>query len=125
MQYLTFQEYAELGGNLEENAFNRNIDRACGVIDNATHGRVDKMAKTPASVKALCRDLVEYFAAGYGSSKQVTSHNQSAGSVSEGESFSIRSTEERAGEIEDMVCDYLLNVTDDNGTPLLYRGCSR
>ena len=27
--------------------------------------------------------------------------------------------------IQNMIYDYLLNVTDDNGTPLLYRGCSR
>ncbi len=117
MQYLTFQEYAELGGNLEEIAFNRNIDRASGVIDNATHGRV---AKEPARVKALCRDLVEYFAKG---NEQIASRSQSAGSVSE--SVSYASYADRAAEVDDMICDYLLNVTDKNGTPLLYRGCSR
>jgi hypothetical protein len=42
--------------------------------------------------------------------------------VSESESFVIRSIEERAGEIDDMIRDYLLFVADDNGTPLLYRG---
>ena len=119
MQYLTFQEYAELGGNLEEIAFNRNIDRASGVIDNATHGRV---AKEPTSVKALCRDLVEYFAKG---NEQITSRSQSAGSVSESVSYASHTSEQRAAEVDDMICDYLLNVTDKNGTPLLYRGCSR
>jgi hypothetical protein len=83
------------------------------------------MKSIPQNVKPLCRDLVEYFAANFGSSKQVSSRNQSAGGVSESESFVIRSIEERAGEIDDMVKDYLLNVVDDNGTPLLYRGCLR
>lgn len=125
MTYLTYTEYKELGGTLEETAFNRNIDRSCGIIDNATHNRIADMKSIPQNVKPLCRDLVEYFAANFGSSKQVSSRSQSAGGVSESESFVIRSIEERAGEIDDMVKDYLLNVVDDNGTPLLYRGCLR
>lgn len=125
MIYLTFEEYSTMGGVLDETAFIRNIDRACGIIDNATHNRIECMAKVPQRAKALCRDLVEYFANDFGSSKQVSNHSQSAGGVSESESFVIRSIEERAGEINDMVNDYLLNEVDNNGTPLLYRGCMR
>ena len=122
MIYLTYSEYSAMGGICDLTAFNRNIDRACGIIDNATHNRIECMAEVPQRAKALCRDLVEYFANDFGSSKQVSSHNQSAGGVSESESFVIRSIEERTGEVNDMVKDYLLNVVDDNGTPLLYRG---
>ena len=122
MIYLTYTEYKEIGGTLEETAFIRNVDRACGIIDNATHNRIERMTKVPQRAKALCRDLIEYLANDFGSSKQVSSHSQSAGGVSESESYVIRSTEERAGEIGDMVKDYLLNEVDDNGTPLLYRG---
>ena len=125
MIYLTYTEYKEIGGALEETAFNRNIDRACGIIDNATHNRIECMAEVPQKAKALCRDLIEYLANDFGSSKQVSNHSQSAGGVSESESFVIRSIEERAGEVGDMVKDYLLNEVDDNGTPLLYRGCLR
>lgn len=125
MTYLTYGEYAEMGGICDLTAFNRYIDRACSIIDNSTHNRIECMAKVPQRAKALCRDLVEYFANDFGSSKQVSNHSQSAGGVSESESFVIRSIEERAGEINDMVKDYLLNEVDDNGTPLLYRGCSR
>ena len=125
MIYLTYAEYKEIGGTLEETAFIRNIDRACGIIDNATHNRIECMAEVPQKAKALCRDLVEYFANDFGSSKQVSNHSQSAGGVSESESFVIRSIEERAGEIDDMIKDYLLNEIDDNRTPLLYRGCLR
>lgn len=125
MQYLTYEEYIGLGGILDVTAFNRNIIRACGVIDNATHNRIECMKKVPQMAKALCRDLVECFANDFGSSKQISNYSQSAGGVSESESYVIRSIEERAGEIEDMVKDYLLNVVDDNGTPLLYRGCLR
>lgn len=126
MIYLTYEEYKSLGGNaIDETAFNRYIDRACGIIDNATHNRIECMAEVPQRAKALCRDLVEYFAENFGSSRQISNHSQSAGGVSESESFVIRSIEERAGEIDDMVKDYLLNEVDDNGTPLLYRGCIR
>ena len=125
MTYLTYEEYSNMGGVLDLTAFNRNIDRACGIIDNATHNRIECMKEVPQRAKALCRELVEYFAANFGSSKQISNHSQSAGGVSESESYVIRSTEERAGEINDMVKDYLLNEVDDNGTPLLYRGCKR
>lgn len=125
MQYLTYEEYIEIGGTLDLAAFNRSIDRACGVIDNATKKRIESMESVPRMAKVLCRELVEYFADNFGSSKQISNHNQSAGGVSESESFVIRSIEERAGEIDDMVKDYLLNEVDDCGTPLLYRGAMR
>ena len=125
MIYLTYDEYVGIGGTLDLTAFNRNIVRASGMIDNATVCRIEKMSNVPENAKNLCRDLVEYLANDFGSSKQVSNHSQSAGGVSESESFVIRSTEERAGEIGDMVKDYLLNEVDDNGTPLLYRGAMR
>ncbi|MBQ5317511.1 MAG: hypothetical protein J6K17_00260 [Oscillospiraceae bacterium] len=125
MVYLTYEEYITIGGTLDLTAFNRNIDRVCGIIDNATQNRIKGMKNAPDKVKPLCRDILEYFASDFGSSKQVSNHSQSAGGVSESESFVIRSIEERAGEIDDMIKDYLLNEVDDNGTPLLYRGCMR
>ena len=125
MRYLTYEEYSSIGGTLDNAAFDKNIDRACGVIDNATHNRIESMTDTPSQAKALCRDLIEYFGGNFGSSSQISSRSQSAGNVSESESYVIRSTEERAGEINDMVFDYLGMVTDDNGTPVLYRGCKR
>ena len=125
MIYLTYDEYSTMGGICDLTAFNRFSDRACGIIDNATHNRIECMVEVPQRAKALCRDLVEYLANDFGSSKQISNHSQSAGGVSESESFVIRSIEERAGEIDDMVKDYLLNEVDDNGTPLLYRGCLR
>lgn len=125
MQYLTYEEYfSQLGGKLDQTAFNRNIDRANAIIDKATFNRIEPMRGVPKQAKALCRDLVEYFADNFGSSRQISNHSQSAGNVSESESFVIRSADERAGEINDMIMDYLGSLTDSNGTPLLYRGCS-
>ena len=122
MTYLTYEEYTEIGGTLDLTAFNRNIDRACGIIDNATHNRIEYMADVPQRVKVLCRDLVEYLARNDTTEIAVTSRSQSAGGVSESESYATKTADDVYGDIQNMIYDYLLNVTDDKGTPLLYRG---
>ena len=124
MIYLTYEEYSNIGGICDMTAFNRNIDRACGVIDNATHSRVPKMETVPQQVKALCRDLIEYLATnGNVNEKDVASWSESAGAVSESVSYVTKSKEEMQTDIDGLVYDYLASVTDDCGTPLLYRGC--
>ena len=125
MQYLTYEEYIGLGGICDLTAFNRNIDRACGVIDNATYNRIDCMAEVPQRAKALCRDLVEYLARYSTSDMVVSSRSQSAGGVIESESYVTKTEVELQADIDNMIADYLLMEKDDNGTPLLYRGCSR
>lgn len=126
MTYLTYEEYSNsLGGALDLTAFSRNIDRACGVIDNATHNRIECMAEVPQRAKALCRDLVEYIARYSTSDMVVSSRSQSAGGVSESESYVTKTDTELQADIDNMIADYLMAETDDNGTPLLYRGCSR
>lgn len=125
MQYIEYQEYLGIGGICDATAFNRNIDRACGIIDNATHNRIECMAEVPQRVKALCRDLVEYLARYSTSDMVVSSRSQSAGGVSESESYVTKTEVELQADIDNMIVDYLMAETDDNGTPLLYRGCSR
>ena len=122
MTYLTYGEYAEMGGICDLTAFNRNIDRACGIIDNATHNRIEYMADVPQRAKSLCRDLVEYLSRNDSTETAVTSRSQSAGGVSESESYAAKTADDMYGDIQNMIYDYLLNVTDDKGVPLLYRG---
>ena len=121
MIYLTYEEYSNIGGICDLTAFNRNIDRACGIIDNATHNRIECMAEFPQRAKALCRDLVEYLVENNGD-KIVTSKSQSAGGVSESESYATKSADDMYGDIQNMLYDYLGNEKDDKGTPLLYKG---
>lgn len=125
MIYLTYDEYVGIGGTLDLTAFNRNIDRACGVIDNATHNRIEHMAEVPQRAKALCRDLVEYLARNNAAELTVESRSQSAGGVSESESYATKTADDVYGDIQNIMYDYLLNVTDDKGTPVLYRGAMR
>ena len=124
MTYLTYGEYAEMGGICDLTAFNRFESRVCGIIDNATHNRVECMAEVPQRARALCRDLIEYLVENNGI-KVLTSKSQSAGGVSESESYATKTADDVYGDIQNMLYDYLGNETDDNGTPLLYRGCLR
>lgn len=122
MRYIDYGDYKEIGGTLDLATFNRGIDRACGIIDAETHLRIRGMADIPQAVKALCRDLIELYADTSRVGQAVTSRSQSAGSVSESESYQVLSDDEKAVYAQRLVEDYLLAATDDNGTPLLYRG---
>ena len=59
------------------------------------------------------------------SGKAVTSKSQSAGGVSESESYATKTTDEINFEMLNIVYDYLATEKDDYGTPLLYRGAMR
>jgi diphthamide synthase subunit DPH2 len=125
MTYLTYTEYKEIGGTLEETAFNRNIDRACAMIDNRTQSRLECFGKIPQIVKVVCADLIDYITTNTVDKPIVTSKSQSAGGVSESESYATKTADDVYGDIQNIIYDYLGNETDDNGTPLLYRGCMR
>lgn len=125
MTYLTYDEYREMGGELEETAFKRNIDRACAFVDSHTQNRLQSILKVSQRVKACMRDLVEYLANNVSSGKAITSKSQSAGGVSESESYATKTLDEINAEMLCIVYDYLINETDDYGTPLMYRGAIR
>ena len=102
-------------------AFDRNIDRAFGKIDNATFGRLEEMTEIPRQVKACCRELVEYLANNV-EQGNVSSKSQSAGGVSESESYANKTTEDIENECANIIFDFLGSVKTDKGIPLLYRG---
>lgn len=122
MIYLTYDEYVRIGGILDLTAFNRTVTRVSGMIDNATFCRIEKMSKVPENAKHLCRDLIEYLARNNVTELTVTSRSQSAGAVSESESYKVKTSEEMQEEISKMIYDYLGGCFDDNGNLLLYRG---
>ena len=122
MQYLTYGEYQNIGGTLEETAFKCYISRVCGIIDNATFGRIESLYGVPAAVKELCRDLVEYLAGHEGNQKAMQSRSQSAGGVSESVSYANATDEDIKSHIDNMIFDYLYSVKCKNGLSVLYRG---
>lgn len=124
MRYLTYEEYLNIGGTLEKNAFERVIDRGCGIIDFYTLNRLRGVLEVSERVKACVRDLCEYIYNGETTNgKAITGKTQSAGGVSESESYAVKTDDETRAEMCGIVSDYLASETDDNGTPLLYRGC--
>ena len=125
MQYLTYESYQEVGGTLDLTAFQRNIDRACGFVDLHTQSRLQGVLEVSQRVKACVRDLVEYLANNVTSGKVITSKSQSAGGVSESESYATKITDEINAEMLCIVYDYLATEKDDCGTPLMYRGAMR
>ena len=125
MQYLTYEEYTEIGGTLDLTAFKRNIDRACGFVDLHTKSRLQSVLEVSQRVKACLRDLVEYLANNLSGAKAVTSKSQSAGGVSESESYATKTDDEINAAMLNIVYDYLATETDDNGTPLMYKGAMR
>ena len=125
MQYLTYEEYKSMGGELNETAFLRNVDRACGFVDRFTFNRLHEMEEISSRVKGCVRDLVEYISNNISSGKAISSKSQSAGGVAESESYSVKTTDEINAEMLCIVYDYLICEKDDYGTPLMYRGAMR
>ena len=125
MQYLTYEEYTEIGGTLDLTDFNRNIDRACGFIDLHTQNRLQSVLEVSQRVKACVRDLVEYLASNMTNGKSTTSKSQSAGGVSESESYETKTADDANTDMLNIVYDYLATEKDGRGTPLMYRGAMR
>lgn len=125
MQYLTYEEYTEIGGTLDLTAFQRNVSRACVFVDLHTQSRLQSVLEVSQNVKACVRDLVEYLASNVSSGKSVTSKSQSAGGVSESVSYATKNVDETELEMYNIVYVYLITEKDDYGTPLMYRGAMR
>lgn len=121
--YIEYGEYLSMGGACDLTVFQRNIDRACSVLDAYTYGRLEKMSNIPLKVKAACRDLIEYYATNANvSEKGISSWSENAGAVSESVSYESKNTEDIEKDVRNIVFEYLWTVLDDNGTPILYKG---
>lgn len=121
MQYLTYEEYVEIGGALDLTAFKRNIDRACAMIDNRTQSRLECFEEVPQIVKFVCADLIDYIAINTVDKPIVTSKSQSAGGVSESEGYATKTAEDYSADL-DRIFEPLAVVKTKNGISILYRG---
>lgn len=123
MEYLTYEEYTDLGGTLSETEFSKEIHRACAFVDGRTFDRLQTMTTISPRVKYCCKDLVEYLAnAKSADGRIVSSRSQKANNLSESETYSSATSDERNADMLEIVYDYLINEKDENGTPLMYRG---
>ena len=121
MNYMTYDEYQEIGGALDLTTFYRNIHRACAMIDTRTQSRLEKFAEIPQIVKAVCRDLIEYISANSVEKPIVASRSQSAGGLSESESYATKTADDYSADL-DRIFEPLSVVKTKNGISITYRG---
>lgn len=124
MVYLTYEEYVGYGGTLGEAEFTLLEFRARKKIDEWTDCRVQNMASVPEAVKLCMMQAITYEQT-YGVEAQAASpllasfntdgYSESYGSMTEQNSQAV------AG-LYRSVSSMLYGETDDEGTPLLYRG---
>lgn len=120
MIYLTYEEYSNIGGRLDLTVFNRNIDRVCAMIDNRTQSRLECFEEIPQIVKVVCADLIDYISTN-AVEKVITSKSQSAGGVSESESYATKTAEDYSADL-DRIFEPLSIVKTKNGVSITYRG---
>lgn len=118
-QYLSYAEYRQLGGNLDEMPFNVLELRARKKVDERTLGRLKTLPSQITEVKTCIYQLIESMKR-YDSqkSKNISSESTDGYSVSYG---TTESTEENK-QYDDIIRDYLLTCKLEDGTPYLYCG---
>ncbi len=131
MEYITYAEYAELGGVLSESDFPKAYRRARAELDNITFGRLRNESAIDSDVKACLAEIIDICAAGfvlYGSPDGV----QAVQSVSN-DGVSVSYATATVGDwfatvypnkVREIANLYLANKRNSHGVQLLYRGCN-
>ena len=133
MQYLTYDEYKSWGlpdgteppeGILDAPSFAVAEFRARKTIDYWTDGRVQKMGTVPEAVKHCMVAMIKLDSK-YGAEAQIespllSSFNNDGYSESYGSASDQKAAADKA--VADSIRQWLYGETDDEGTPLLYRG---
>lgn len=113
--YLTYAEYAEMGGALDCAAFTAYENEAEILIDYYSFERLKSFITIPERVKQLVFKLV------FLSEKDEDTRGKA--SESNGSySVSYRTSDERSIETTALIRQYLIGVKTADGTPLLYKG---
>lgn len=114
--YLTYLEYKQRGGNLDEITYNRLEYKARAAIDEATFGRAKKDNPVRESVKMLVFELVGLFDIQANSTVKSTSND----GVSE-----TYADIDFTRELSDLISTYLSGEKTEDFIPLLYLGVGR
>lgn len=124
--YLSFEEFEMLGGNItavNAGKFALLETKAESRINFLTNNRIKAIATVPDPVKYAIVEIINLEATA-GSTAQVenpvvTSFSNDGYTEHYGNVYSVEKTKQEQDRI---IFDFLSNVKDDKGTPLLYRG---
>lgn len=125
-QYLSYQEYQELGGTLEEVPFNQ-LEYECErIIDSRTQSRLKNVDEIPQEVKMLEYKMLDILQQYYSSLKKaqdgVHSENTDGYSITYISSSEINQLiENKSNEFQDLISTYLYGVIVNN-EHLIYLG---
>ncbi len=126
-QYLTYEEYQELGGSLAETSFSILEFEARQIVDKYTFGRLKDLDSQINEVKMCVYKLVNII----DSYRELELQNKAYSSESiDGYSLSYTTpskatVEARKDELEEVVKDYLVDCKLEDGTPYMYCGADR
>lgn len=111
--HLTFDEYREMGGSLDETAFSRLEFRARKIIDQHTFGRLMGLTAQSDAVKRLMFELMTV------EQKEENGILQSVSNDGYSETYAVVDNEQKS---VCLIAAYLAQEKTADGTPLLYRG---
>ena len=123
-QYLSYDDYKELGGSLEKTSFSILEFEARQSVDKYTFGRLKDLEEQNQEVKMCIFRLINII----NSYKELEVQNKAYSSETiDGYSLSFTTpskatTEARIDEIKDIVKEYLVDCKLEDGTPYLYCG---
>lgn len=120
-QYLTYNEYKILGGQLEEKPFNVLEYKAQKIVDKYTFGRLKNLKEQVQEVKMCIYDLINSLK----STSSIVNNNSNVASENiDGYSVSYlnNNQEEADKEYKSLIIDYLSSCKLEDGTPYLYSG---
>ena len=127
-QYLTYNEYKALGGNLDITPFNLLEFEARKKIDNRTQNRIKYMNSKPEEIKlcvnAMINTLVQYVVdSSKGINKNIASESIDGYSVSFITGSQVQeSIKSKKSELEEIMQTYLGDIRTSDNIPVLYLG---
>lgn len=131
--YLTYAEYQQMGGTLDETTFNDYEFEAEAIVNWYTFNRLKGDTTFPTELKRLMKYLIKLAeekadmlgssaAAGESGGKSIASQSNDGVSISYNVLSAKDLMESIKGEGEKAVTTYLQGVTNEAGKKLLYRG---
>ena len=119
--YLEYGDYAQMGGELEPDVYERLSAKAERLIDRATHARLKTQSSVPDGVKYCIMELIDAIQAdesmgGMSAGREISSMSNDGVSVS----FASMASSARYMEI---IRQWLDGETTEAGVHLLYAGC--